>query len=369
MANADERDDREIEYQKFATREPELTVLTDHTLRPEEAYLSDRFELRYGVGPIYDIIRHEETQTPMSIAIYGDWGAGKTTAMKWLHGLINEWNKNGQADEKIKIKPVWFYPWKYDKKEDVWQGLIAEVIWNAMADKIDSVKSLSEALKQVGVFLGKSAINIISAVKITVPGFENQGKAIEKIIKNMKEAVYPEKPYLNPFEDTLKTWVKKYLGEKQRMIIFIDDLDRCMPEIALQVLEALKLYLNIDGLIFVVGVDPVVINKVVEEHYKRLGFDPENEIDKKKISRYLAKMFQVEINLSCNQRQIEEFLDEKLSSVKYWKEEKYLEEEEKDIIRRVILSKAKRNPREIKRMINSSLIRGTGALMLSGEQE
>jgi len=45
------------------------------------------------------------------------------------------------------------------------------------------------------------------------------------------------------------------LGEDDRMVIFIDDLDRCLPEVALQVLEALKLYFNIDGVAFVLGID------------------------------------------------------------------------------------------------------------------
>ncbi len=88
------------------------------------------------------------------------------------------------------------------------------------------------------------------------------------------------------------------------MVIFIDDLDRCMPEIALQVLEALKLYLNIEKLIFVVGVDKTVIDKLVKEHYKQLGLDED------KSKNYLAKMFQVEVQVEPSEQQISDFLDE-----------------------------------------------------------
>ena len=347
-------------FQKFAARGPELTVLTDHALKPEETY-RDSFNLRYRLGPVYDILRYPGTKTPMAIAVYGEWGAGKTTAMKWLHGLIDEWNENGQAEDKIKIRPVWFYPWKYDNKEDVWRGLIAEVIWKAIDVKTASVKTVTEAFKMLGMFIGKSAIDIISAAKMNVPGFELSGEVVKQIAENFKDASHPEKQYLNQYEDALKRWVEKSLGKNQRMVIFIDDLDRCMPEIALQVLEALKLYLNIEKLIFVVGVDKTVIDKLVKEHYKQLGLDED------KSKNYLAKMFQVEVQVEPSEQQISDFLDEQLNEISYWLEP-HLSEDERGIFRELIFKLAERNPREVKRLINSALMMGAGAVMMKAPQ-
>ncbi len=356
MAKANERDDREIEYQKFALREPELTVLSDYALRPEQTY-RDSFNLRYRLGPVFDIVRYPDTRTPMAIAVYGDWGTGKTTAMKWLHGLIKEWNDHGKAKDKIKIRPVWFYPWKYHTQEDVWRGLVGEVILNSIDIKTASAKTVTEAFKMLGIFIGKSAIDLISAAKIGVPGFELSGESIEKIAEDFKEAAHPEKPYLNPFEDTMKTWVKKTLGKNQRMVVFVDDLDRCMPEIALKVLEALKLYLNIEKLIFVVGVDKKVIDKLVKEHYKKLGLDED------KSKNYLAKMFQVEVQVEPSEQQISDFLDEQLQDITYW-QEPHLSEDERGMFKSLIFKLAERNPREVKRLINSALMMGAGAMML-----
>ena len=349
------------EFKIFAARGPELTVLTDHALKPEETY-RDSFNLRYRLGPVYDILRYPGTKTPMAIAVYGDWGAGKTTAMKWLHGLIDEWNENGQAEDKMKIRPVWFYPWKYDNKEDVWRGLIAEVIWKAIDVKTASIKTVTEAFKMLGMFIGKSAIDIISAAKMNVPGFELSGEAVKQIAENFKDASHPEKQYLNQYEDALKTWVEKSLGKNQRMVIFIDDLDRCMPEIALQVLEALKLYLNIEKLFFVVGVDKTVIDKLVKEHYKRLG------LDENKSGNYLAKMFQVEVQVEPSEQQISDFLDEQLKEISYWREP-HLSEDEREIFRELIFKLAERNPREVKRLINSALMMGARAVMMKAPDE
>ncbi len=170
---------------------------------------------------------------------------------------------------------------------------------------------------------------------------------IKEILAEYQEAAHPEKAYLNEFESSLETWVKNTLGKNERMVIFIDDLDRCMPEIALQVFEALKLYLNIEKLIFVLGVHKKVIDQLVKKHYKELGLDEEKSKD------YLAKMFQVEVALKPTEKQISDFLDQQLVRIPYWAEQ--LSETEQQIFRDLVLEFAGRNPREVKRLLNSAL--------------
>lgn len=355
------------EFKKFAARRPELTVLTDHSLKPEETY-RDSFNLRYRLGPVYDILRYPGTQTPMAIAVYGDWGAGKTTAMKWLHGLIDEWNESGKAKEKIKIRQVWFYPWKYDNKEDVWRGLIAEVIIKSIDVKGATIQTVRKAAKQFGLFLGRSFLHVLAGIKLKAKAPGNAAEAeidlanIKEILTEYKEVAHPEKAYLNEFESSLENWIKDTLGDNERMVIFIDDLDRCMPEIALQVLEALKLYLNIEKLFFVVGVDKKVIEELVEGHYEKL------KLTKDKSKNYLAKMFQVEVQVEPSEQQISNFLDEQLKDIPYWREP-HLSEDERKIFRELIYKLAERNPREVKRLINSALIMGAGAVMIKSGQE
>jgi len=279
MARAKARDNRQRRFQDFATRPPRLRVLSDLPLECREAHV-DSFELRYRVGPVYDIIRHPDTKMPLTIAVYGDWGTGKTSAMRWLEGLLKQWNQSGPPDDGVRVRSVWFYPWKYDSKEDVRRGLIAEVILNAIDIENATTKTVISAAKKFGLFLGKSFLLTLASVKLKAkaPGDVAEAEfnlaAIKEILAEYQEAAHPEKAYLNEFEDTLREWVKETVGKdgrKERMAVFIDDLDRCMPDVALQVLEALKLYLNIDNLIFVVGVDREVIDALVIEYYRKLG--------------------------------------------------------------------------------------------------
>ena len=264
-------------FEAFAKRPPKLRVLTDHPLKADQAR-HDTFDLHYRVGPIYDIIRHKDTQTPMTIAIYGDWGTGKTSAMRWLEGLLKEWNQSPSGDG-VKVWPVWFYPWKYDSKQDVWRGLISEVIIASIDVKQVTWQKAKTAAKQFGLFLGKGFLHALASIKFKgtanagIVGAEAEADltCLKDILAEYEQTAHPEKAYLNEFEVSLGAWVKSTLGEKERMVLFIDDLDRCLPEVALQVLEALKLYLNIDKLIFVVGVDKEVVDRLTVEHYRKLG--------------------------------------------------------------------------------------------------
>ncbi|MHC4570053.1 MAG: KAP family P-loop NTPase fold protein [Planctomycetota bacterium] len=402
MAKAEEQSDLgDMTFEQFVKRTPQLTVLTDQPLTPEdtkETFTDDPFNFRYKVGPVFDILRYRDPvsknkekveqrdlRTPMAILISGGWGTGKTSAMKWLECLLEEWNRAGPTGG-TKVRPVWFYPWKYHKKEDVWRGLIAEVILNAMNKEADS-RTIIEAFKTAALFIGKSAIDLAASTKIKLSNLEISGKVLQDIKNNLTDAIYPEAAYLNPYEKVIQDWLNKTLSRNERMVIFIDDLDRCMPEVALQVLEALKLYLNTEKLIFVLGVDKEVVEKLVVEHYKKLGLvraeekdRPETKEEKVKSEQdrthrlrdeqkarlYLSKMFQVEIELSPNQQQVRAFLDKHLAAAPYWSDS--LSVEHQRLFRGLLLTLAGRNPREVKRILNSALMSGAGIQMMKIEE-
>jgi hypothetical protein len=394
MAEAKAYADKSGGFDTFVQSDPKLTVLTDHALRPEEVsgvFEHDPFNFRYKLGPVYDILRykdprdgeHQDSRTPMAILISGGWGTGKTSAMRWLDALLRRWNGLGKG---LRVHPVWFYPWKYDKKDDVWRGLVSEVIIASIKVENATWPRVKNAAKQFGLFLGRSFIHALASVKfsgkvsagVAEGGAEADLTCLKDILAEYREVAHPENAYLNDFEDSLERWVKTTLGDDERMVIFIDDLDRCMPEIALQVLEALKLYLNIPKLIFVVGVDRDVVERLVVEHYRKLGLvkcrDPQDteddpqqrRRDEEKAKQYLCKMFQVEVELAPTEQQIRSFLGEQLDAIPYWNEK--LSEEHRKVFSDIVLKLARQNPREVKRLLNSGLMAAAGTEMMKLDQ-
>jgi hypothetical protein len=357
------------EYRDLAQATPRMTVLADGAIESGTTDL-DSFNLPTKLAPVFDILRHPNTRTPLAISIYGDWGSGKTSAMRWVDAMLREWNtfrakrKNKELTAKI-VRPVWFYPWKYHDRDDVWRGLVSEVILESIDVRSATAGRVRQAVKQFGIFLGRSFLHALSNVKLKagakgVAEGEFNFAALRDIYDEYRAAAHPEKAYLNEFEESLRSWINETISKSgERMVIFIDDLDRCLPEVALEVLEAIKLYLNIPDLVFVIGVDRSVIDELVAKHYIKLGLKED------KSRHYLAKMFQVEVTMGPSEVQVEQFLDAQLDllsavSGDYWNEE--LDDPQRDVFRDVLLSRAKGNPREVKRLLNSMLIHGAGAV-------
>ena len=341
---------------------PRLALISDAPIESGDAGADD-FDLGLRVGPIYDILRHPLTGTPMACAIYGSWGTGKTSAMRWLEGRLGEWNRDGkvgQGKKKIKVRTVRFHPWKYQKREDVWRGLIAEIIL-ACLDRLPKSKAgLLKEAQDIAKLLGRSIADVFSGLTLEGGVAKFSLKGLQDIEKHAGEYLHPEAAYLNEFESVFKSWVERSLGKNERLVVFIDDLDRCMPEITLQVLEALKLYLDVPKLIFVIGVDDKVVNTLVTKHYKELGLEEEKAKD------YLSKMFQVQVTLAQSERQIDDFLNRIIKDNQAWGSD---DKKTQEILRGVIGRLAERSPREIKRLVNSSLMAGAGARMSALEEE
>ena len=369
-------------------RPPEMTVLSDS---PIEEVGDDGLGMASRLAVVLDILRHRETRLPMTIAIYGDWGTGKTSAMHWLEKQVEKWNglEAKEREYHPRVYPVWFDPWKYTTREEVWRGIIAEVILATFSvRKLDGQnfrERITSAARKFGVFLGKSFLHALANTKVKLGAGMGVGKNIganaeteisgemfADIYKELENAQHPEKAHLNQFEQTLRSWVEDFLKKDKtekdsadepppsdRLVVFIDDLDRCLPEVTLEVLEAIKLYLAIPQLLFVVGVDRAVVDGVVARHYQDHGLNEE------KARKYLDKIFQVEIHIAPSELQMDGFAKIQIENLDtatggYWNRT-LTNENHRAILEAAIKKIAQNNPREIKRLISSALVRGRTA--------
>ncbi len=225
---------------------------------------------------------------------YSEWDI-KTKIRKSLNGkeraslqkkIYQEIINNYESPERpsITINTVWFNAWKYDKEYDLRVALIHTILKNIKEDKSISEltrKKAVELLKKINwLSLGKTSAEIAAAVAVPPVGIIALlktffGSSPDKIIRDTPA----EKTLslIDEFEKEFEDLTYKYVGEDGKLVIFIDDLDRCLPDKAIEILESIKLFLNVRGTVFLIGADESRIKSSVK---KKFGDNSENYLDK-----------------------------------------------------------------------------------------
>jgi RecA/RadA recombinase len=303
-----------------------------------------------------DVIAHSTPR--FAIGVFGGWGSGKTTLMRQIQ-------RNLDATKTVAVE---FSAWRYEKEEHLIVPLLDSVRSALMqwTEVQGAAQPLRDTAKNVASVLGKATDALLRGFSLkfglphVIEASFDANKALERadiIDEKDAEARVPRSFYLATFE-SLQAAFKK-LGSGVRIVVFIDDLDRCLPEGALDVLESMKLFFDIDGFVFVVGLDRSVVEKCIDARYaKEFVASAPTSTTQMQIrgEDYIKKIFQVPFNLAPVSRgQIGEYLASICSDTRLPADQRT------DIQGRVgrhlsNVSTRGVNPREIKRFINSYVL-------------
>ena len=197
------------------------------------------------------------------------------------------------------------------------------------------------------------------ALKLIDSGSEEEAeKAAKAFQRQVKSYHLDQLQHTEQFEKTFAEAIQ--LADIDRLVVFVDDLDRCLPEKAIQILEAIKLFLEVKDTVFVLGMDKEVVVQGLETRYHQVreGSKKEQVDDERQelpISgdAYLQKMVQLPFHLPpLGLGDIEGYMS---------KLEKDLTRNEKlpDMTYQVLARGLYPNPRQVKRSLNTfRLLRG-----------
>lgn len=270
----------------------------------------------------------KSSEPHFTIGIFGGWGTGKTTLMKMM---------KKQLDDEGEIT-VWFNPWQYEKEEH----LIVPLLQTIELELKDRKVAKSETIQK----LGKTILALMSGFSAQIPvvgvdisakdAIETYQKLFES--KNLSSIYFDLNQQLSGIINELKT------KKKERIVIFIDDLDRCLPDKALQVLESIKTFLDMPGYVFVLGLSRDIIEKCVDVRYgEQSGLTG---------SQYLRKMIQVPFTLpDLRDEETKEYVQNLKKEIKGSEVEKHVAD-----YFDIIVEGLEPNPREIKRFINNFIL-------------
>lgn len=236
----------------------------------------------------YDLLLAQESAS--SIAIDGRWGSGKTFFVKQSMLLINAKNPVSNMDEEKKASIVYALPFS-KQPEEVPENYNVAVYYDAWENDNDTDPVLSlvyEIIKQLGINYAFDENN--NAFKLAGSVLEAlTGRNISGIIDNLKS----ENPLTKIKEEkdlheNIKNFFTELLVERgNRLVIFIDELDRCKPSYAVQLLERIKHYLCDERVTFVFSVNLGELQHTIK-HYYGNTFDA---------CRYLDRFFDMRISL------------------------------------------------------------------------
>lgn len=264
--------------------------------------------LNFGeVSQIVTEILETEAMLPVSIGVFGNWGAGKSSLLNLIEQQI-------KPDEWIIIKfDAWLYQGFDDARAALLETIASHLIQAAKDEETILQKSKNlfariNALRLLGLMAEGAALaagvptfGLISktfeTAKESLDGVQNEteSKQIVEVGKNLvdsgKNLIKPKEKQTPPQQ--IDEFRKEYgeilqdLGKK--LVIVIDNLDRCLPANAIQTLEAIRLFLFLNRTAFIIAADEEMIRHSVAEHYKDLSY--RHQID------YLDKLIQIPIRV------------------------------------------------------------------------
>ena len=319
---------------------------------PVQSTTDDRLDRAKIVGALENVLTGSGLSTPLVLGVYGSWGDGKTSVMRMLQSRIDPEPQGGGAPKSLTL---WFDAWKYARSEQaLWRALLLAVV-EALGDAEKGLPKLiqqspqlqakleedlqtlreslyrSQSVTEKGdlqlnwgaavpfaIDMGLRVATLGMADKLNLPGLLGKlsGKDAEKALKLFEQQEitrYREQvKSLEQFQETLKTLIAREVTERGLVLyVFIDDLDRCLPEDAVGALEAVKLFLDLEGCAFILGMDRDVVQRGILVRYPPVKGPDDKVVSRVDPQQYLDKIIQMPFSLPpLTTWQIQQYLND-----------------------------------------------------------
>jgi len=194
------------------------------------------------------------------LSLNGAWGTGKTT-------FIKMWQQHLENNE---FKTIYFNAWENDFESNPLVAIIAELGKITKGKSSDTYKSLVKK----GAILSKSILPaLIKALaakyidaEVIAEALGNVTEGITEIFKDEVEEYDKKKKGLLDFRKELEKYVQENTNKKP-LVLFIDELDRCRPDYAVELLEKVKHLFSVPGIVFVLSIDKTQLENAVKGVY------------------------------------------------------------------------------------------------------
>lgn len=249
----------------------------------------------------------ERPDKPVTLGVHGDWGAGKSSVLEMIEVAL---------DGEKKVLCLKFNGWRFQGFEDakiaLIEGIVAGLIKErpALRKLAEQAKGIYERIDWLKVARhGGSALWNVSTgtpspdqIQSIIGGLGNMASNPGELATkdNLEAAAKTVGGLLKPAEakrvpEEVEEFRKAFdeLLDKagiDQLVVLVDDLDRCLPETAIETLEAIRLFVFTDRTAFIIGADEAMIEYAVRKHFPDL---PDTTGPRDYARNYLEKLIQV----------------------------------------------------------------------------
>lgn len=242
----------------------------------------------------------ESEDHPISIGIHGDWGAGKSSILAMVED---------EFDEKDGIEYIRFNGWKHQGFEDAKIALMSAIV-SELTEKRKLSEKAKDILKKlwksinwlnVAMMAGSAVFSVstglppIGLLNNILDGLKSAVSDKEKVASTTDAKMFEDNSLAKEFSEFQKSFDALLEASKiKKLVVLIDDLDRCLPEVTIETLEAAHLFMFSKSTAFVIAADEAMIEYAVSSHFPNLlgNSDTKKGFDEYP-RRYLEKLIQV----------------------------------------------------------------------------
>jgi hypothetical protein len=280
------------------------------------------------------------TDTPITIALQGEWGSGKTSLMNLLRYHLCE-------IDHAPYYPVWINTWQYSLMKTPTQAIISilEGIISQIGALNPNIQKWEESKKKIGGLFKKMAV---VGTKVAAGAVGIDGEVVGEVFGEGE-------PNASSDIMQLKEEISKLIADalsrdttKQGFTFYIDDLDRIDPPVAVEILELLKNIFDLENCVFVLAIDYDVVIKGLKPKFGEL-----TDANEREFRSFFDKIIQLPFSMPVASYNVDTFLVDALRKIEFFTEAELNNPELAEDLSEITRLSVGSNPRSLKRLTNT----------------
>ena len=280
------------------------------------------------------------TDTPITIALQGEWGSGKTSLMNLLRYHLCD-------VDSAPYFPIWINTWQYSLMKTPQQAImsILEGIINQIGELNPNEQKWEESQRKIGGLFKKMAT---VGTKVAAGAVGIDGGLVDELFDGGQSASTSDITQLKAEIAKLIDDALSKDSSKSGFTFYIDDLDRIDPPAAVEILELLKNIFDLKKCIFILAIDYDVVIKGLKPKFGELTAANEREF-----RSFFDKIIQLPFSMPVASYNVDSFLVDALDKIEFFTEKELAEMSLAETLSTITRLSVGTNPRSLKRLTNT----------------